>query len=405
VTPQATAPAPLPSIAEEPVGGKRVLVRVDYNVPLDGDGKITDDTRIRASLETIDHLVKQDATVVLMSHLGRPKGKRDDALSLKPVADHLAELLGRPVTLAPDCVGEDVEQLVRDAQPGDVVLLENTRFHPEETKNDKEFARQLARLGDVFVNDAFGTVHRANASTEGVAHYLPSFAGFLLERELTQLGRLLGDVKQPFVTIVGGLKVSDKIGVLDRLVETCDAVLVGGAMAFTFLKAKGVHVGGSKVEGEEGIALAKRIIDKAEGTGCSLVLPVDAVIARELKAGTETREVAVDQIPDDWMGLDIGPRSRVLYNLRIDESHTIFWNGPMGVFEIPEFAEGTRSIAEAVARNPGLTIVGGGDSVAAVTQFGLADRITHVSTGGGASLELLEGTLLPGVEAIRTAPQ
>ena len=400
----AVAHPTLRSIDGEQVAGKRVLVRVDFNVPLDGHGAITDDTRIKAATETIQHLVKADATVVLMSHLGRPKGKVDPVLSLRPVADRLAELLGRPVTFAPDCVGAEVEALVRDAHPGDVILLENTRFHEQETANDPEFARSLARLADLYVNDAFGTVHRANASTEGVAQFLPSFAGFLLERELTQLHRLLGDVNRPFVCIVGGLKVADKIGVLDHLVEIADAVLVGGAMAFTFHAARGVDVGGSRVEDADGQALARRIIEKAEQTGCSLVLPVDAVIAQELTDGAHTQEVPIDQIPADWMGLDIGPRSRVLYTLRIDEAHTIFWNGPMGVFEIEAFQGGTRAVAEAVARNPGLTVVGGGDSVAAVTQFGLADRIGHVSTGGGAAMKLLEGADLPGVEALLAAP-
>ncbi|MCW2971888.1 MAG: Phosphoglycerate kinase [Thermoleophilia bacterium] len=394
----------LPSVAGEQLAGKRVLVRVDFNVPM-SDGQITDDTRIAAAIPTIEHLVRQDATVVLMSHLGRPKGEPSAELSLRPIADRLSELLERPVGFVDDCVGDAVEAAVLDAQPGDVLLLENTRFHAEDTANDPDFARQLARLGDVFVNDAFGTVHRANASTAGVAKYIPAVTGFLLEAELQQLGQLLDDPSRPFVTLVGGLKVSDKIGVLESLVTLCDEILVGGAMAFTFIKAKGGDVGGSYVEDGEGVELARRIIELADEEGCTLLLPVDAVVAEALQEGLDTDVVAADRIPADRMGLDIGPRTRMLYEAHIRDAHTIFWNGPMGVFEIPDFAEGTQAIAEAIADNPGFTVIGGGDSVAAAHQFNVADKIGHISTGGGASLALLEGHPLPGIEAILEAPQ
>ncbi|MCW2920274.1 MAG: Phosphoglycerate kinase [Thermoleophilia bacterium] len=395
----------LPSVAGEQVAGKRVLVRVDFNVPLDEKGEITDDTRIVAALPTIEHLVRQDATVVLMSHLGRPKGVRDESLSLRPIADRLGQLLERPVTFVTDCVGDVAMDAVRDAQPGDVLLLENTRFHAEDTANDPEFARQLARLGDVFVNDAFGTVHRANASTAGVAAYIPAVTGFLLERELQQLSHLVDAPNRPFACIVGGLKVSDKIGVLESLVTHADAILIGGAMANTFLKAKGGQTGASFVEDGEGVEFAKSIIELAEEEDCSLLLPIDLVVAAAMEEHQETQVVAADKVPDGLMALDIGPRTRMLYEARIADAHTIFWNGPMGVFEIEDFADGTRAIADAVAENPGMTVIGGGDSVAAANKFGVADRMAHVSTGGGASLALLEGENLPGIEAIREAPQ
>jgi phosphoglycerate kinase len=395
----------LPSVAGEQVAGRRVLVRVDFNVPLDDSGAITDDTRIVAALPTIQHLVKQDATVVLMSHLGRPKGERVESLSLKPVADRLGELLERPVTFVTDCVGDVATDAVRDAEPGDVLLLENTRFHAQDTANDPDFARQLARLGDVFVNDAFGTVHRANASTAGVAAYIPAVTGFLLERELQQLGHLVEAPNRPFACIVGGLKVSDKIGVLENLVTLADAILIGGAMANTFLRAKGAETGSSFVEEGEGVELAQRILDLAEEEDCTLLLPVDLVVADKLAEGQDTDVVPADKVPDGKMALDVGPRTRMLYESRIADAHTVFWNGPMGVFEIEEFADGTRAVADAVADNPGFTVIGGGDSVAAANQFGVADRIAHISTGGGASLALLEGDALPGIEAIRDAPQ
>jgi len=395
----------LPSITgEQDLGGKRVLVRVDFNVPFE-DGHISDDTRIQAALQTIEFLVRSDATVILMSHLGRPKGVRVPELSLRPVADRLSELLERPVGFVDDCVGDEVEAAVRDAEPGDVLLLENTRFHAEDTANDPDFARQLARLGDIFVNDAFGTVHRANASTAGVAKYIPAMTGLLLERELQQLGHLLEAPNRPFACVVGGLKVTDKIGVLEELVTFADAILIGGAMAFTFLKAKGAQTGSSFVEDGEGVELAAKILELADDEGCTVMLPVDVVVAQKLAEDQEIKVVPAEKIPDGWMGLDIGPRTRMLYEARIADAHTIFWNGPMGVFEIEDFADGTRAVADAIAENPGFTVVGGGDSVAAAVKFGVADRMAHISTGGGASLALLEGAPLPGIEAIREAPQ
>lgn len=394
----------LPSIATERVEGLRVLVREDLNAPL-ANGAVSDDTRIRAAVETIDYLSRHDATVIVASHLGRPGGTRVEELSLAPVAVRLQELLGRPVTLAPDCVGPEVEELVANAEPGDIILLENTRFHVEETKNDPAFARQLARLADRFVNDAFGTAHRANASTEGVAHYLPSFTGFLLEREVTQLNRLAGNPPRPYVAIVGGAKVADKIGVLERLVELADAVLIGGAMAFTFYASRGIAVGASKVEDDAAQKMARRVTEAAERSGCVLMLPVDVVAADAFDNDAQMQTVPVERIPDGWMGLDVGPRTRELYAMRIRDAKAVLWNGPMGVFEMPNFAAGTKAVAEAVAACSGLTVIGGGDSVAAINQFHLADKVSHVSTGGGASLEFLEGKPLPGLTAIAEAPQ
>ncbi len=400
----------LRSIADENVAGKRVLVRVDFNVPLSVDDEsgqvmVSDDTRIRASLETISWLQKNDATVVICSHLGRPKGVRNEAFSLAPVSARLEQLLERPVHFVDDCVGEEVERTVNDAEPGDVILLENTRFHPQETENDSEFSRQLARLCDLYVNDAFGTVHRANASTAGVANYVPAFAGFLLGRELHNLSALIANPARPFVTIIGGLKVSDKIGVLKKLSEIADAILVGGAMAFTFHAARGVDTGASRIEDEDGQSLARDIMKTAEENGCSLMLPVDVVVAQEISPSVERRVVAAESIPAGWMGLDIGPRTQMLYSSRIAEASTIFWNGPMGVFEVQGFEDGTRGVAEAVAASHGTSVIGGGDSVAAANKFGVAARISHISTGGGASLALLEGATLPGVEAIRNSPE
>lgn len=381
------------------VRGRRALVRVDLNVPID-DGRVGDDTRIRAALPTIGRLRDGGARVILCSHLGRPKGERNPAYSLAPVAARLGELLDAPVAFADDCVGPAAESAVAALADGDVLLLENLRYHPEEEANDPAFAAQLAALGDVYVNDAFGAAHRAHASTEGVAQLLPAYAGLLMEREVSVLTALLEAPEQPFVAIVGGVKVADKIAVLERLVEVADAVLIGGAMAFTFVVAEGGDVGASLHEDAEGQAIALRARAKAAETGCDLLLPDDVVAADAFSADAATRITPADAVPAGWMGLDIGPATAARYAERIAGARTVLWNGPMGAFEMAPYAAGTRAVAEAVAACGGTTVVGGGDSVAAITQFGFADSVTHVSTGGGASLELLEGRVLPGVAAI-----
>jgi phosphoglycerate kinase len=386
------------TIRDVDVQGKRVLVRVDFNVPLE-DGKIGDDTRIRAALPTIQALTSQGARAILMSHLGRPDGKVVEKLRLAPVAERLGELLGSPVTMAPDCVGPQVEQAVTRLQPGEVLLLENLRFHPEEEENDAAFAKQLASLGDVYVNDAFGTAHRAHASTEGVTHYLPAVAGLLMEREIDVMGRALENPARPFVAIVGGKKVSDKIGVLNNLLEKADQLLIGGAMANTFLRAKLLNVGKSYVE-EEALDTAKSLMAQAARTEKALLLPVDCVVAASLDADAAHEVVSVDLVPEDRMIVDIGPQTVQRFEEVVSSAKTVVWNGPMGVFEVEPFAQGTRQIAAALTRVQGTTIVGGGDSVAALEQAGLADKVTHVSTGGGASLEFLEGKKLPGVAAL-----
>jgi phosphoglycerate kinase len=368
------------------VEGKRVLVRVDFNVPLDENGNVTDDARIRAALPTLRELRDRGARLLLAAHLGRPKG-RDEKLSLRPAAERLSELLGEDVELAPS---------LDDVPGGDVVMLENLRFEPGEIKNDSELARRYAALADAYVNDAFGAAHRAHASTEAVAHLLPSAAGRLLEREVTTLTGILRDPERPLVAVVGGAKVTDKIGVLDAFLRRADRVLVGGAMCFPFFKAQGHDVGSSLCE-EEGLEPARRVLG---GGGEKLRLPGDLVAGREFSADTEKRELDGVDVPDGWMGLDIGRRSASGYAEVIRDAGTVFWNGPMGAFELEPFAAGTRTVAEAVAESDGVTVVGGGDSAAALAQFGLADRVTHLSTGGGASLELIEGKPLPGVEAL-----
>ncbi|HMJ72029.1 MAG TPA: phosphoglycerate kinase [Solirubrobacterales bacterium] len=389
------------SVRDAEVAGKRVLVRVDFNVPLDG-GRVADDTRIRAALPTIELLRERGAALVLVSHLGRPKGKVDPALSMKPVGECLAELLGADVKQAPGIVGEDVETMAAGSSPGDVLLLENARFEPGETDNDPALAEALAGLADLYVNDAFGAAHRAHASTEGVAHRLPGYAGLLLESEVNELTGVVESPERPLVIVLGGAKVSDKVGVIDRFLEVADRILIGGAMCFSFFRAQGIATGNSLVE-EEGVKLAEEALRQAEGSNCELMLPVDLVLGESFDAATERRESDGVEVPAGWMGLDIGPRTASAYAETIAGAGTVLWNGPMGAFELEPFAAGTRTVADAVAAAPGTTVVGGGDSVAALHQFGLAEKVDWVSTGGGASLELLEGKKLPGVEALRDA--
>lgn len=384
------------------LSGKRVLVRVDFNVPQekDGSGKITDDARIVAALPTIRYLIDQKAKVILMSHLGRPKGA-DPVFSLKPVADRLAQLLGQEVLFLPSdtVVDASVRSGLEKLEQGQVALLENTRFVKGETKNDPEFAKELASLADIYVNDAFGTSHRAHASNVGVAKLLPSALGFLVEKEVEIMGKALEDPKRPFVAILGGAKVSDKIGVIDNLLGKVDRILIGGGMAYTFLKAQGYEIGRSLLE-EDKLDLAKELMEKAKAAKVTFRLPVDVVLADQVAPGQKVEVVPIDRIPADKMALDCGPETAELYAKEIQEAATVVWNGPMGVFEIEDFAGGTRRIAQAMAQSSAITIVGGGDSAAAVEEAGYKDQITHVSTGGGASLEFLEGKTLPGIAAI-----
>jgi phosphoglycerate kinase len=392
------------TIEDIDVKGKRVLVRVDFNVPQDETGKITDDRRIRAALPTIQYLINQGAKVILASHLGRPKGKPEDRekFTLKPVAERLSELLGKPVTLAPDCVGPEVEKMVHAMKDGDVLLLENVRFHPEEEKNDPEFAKQLASLAEVYVNDAFGTAHRAHASTEGVTQYLPGVAGYLMQKEIEYLGGALANPKRPFIAVLGGAKVKDKIPVIENLVGKVDKLIIGGGMAYTFLKAQGREIGQSLLDADS-LDFCREMLAKA---GDKILLPVDVVVAdgNPFEKGpdaVQTKVVPVDAIPADWQGVDIGPETQKRFAEAVKGAGTVVWNGPMGIFEFEKFAVGTRAMAQALADSAAVTIVGGGDSAAAVEQLGFADKMTHISTGGGASLEFLEGRVLPGVAALQ----
>ena len=389
------------TIRDVNVEGKRVFVRCDFNVPLDENGKITDENRIQGALPTIKYLLDHGAKVVLASHLGRPKNGPEAKFSLKPVAERLNELLGGKVTMANDVIGEDAQAKVAALKNGEAVLLENVRFHKEEEKNDPEFAKKLASFADIFVNDAFGTAHRAHASTEGISHFVKtSVAGFLIEKELEVMGGALADPKRPFVAILGGAKVSDKIGVINNLIEKVDRLVIGGAMAYTFIVAKGGKVGMSKLEADK-VDLAKELLEKAKAKGVELYLPVDTVIAQEFKADAESKVCETMAIPDGWEGLDIGPKTAELFAGVIKTAKTVIWNGPMGVFEFPKFAVGTKAVAQALADNPeAITIIGGGDSAAAIEQLGYADKVTHISTGGGASLEFLEGKVLPGIACL-----
>jgi phosphoglycerate kinase len=386
------------SVRDAEVAGRRVLVRVDFNVPLEG-GEVADDMRIRAALPTLELLRERGAALILAAHLGRPKGKVDPALSMAPVAKRLGELLGTEVLQASSVVGDGVDLHCGALGPGDVMLLENVRFEPGETENDPKLAEALAQLGDLYVNDAFGAAHRAHASTEGVTHHLPGYAGLLLERELTELGAVVESPEHPLVVVLGGSKVSDKIGVIDRFLEIADQILIGGAMCFSFFRAQGIGTGDSLVE-EKGVELAAAALERAEDSDCELMLPVDLVLGESFDAATERRVSESVEVPDGWMGLDIGPRTAERYAEAVAAAGTVLWNGPMGAFEMEPFAAGTRTVAEAVAAAPGTTVIGGGDSVAALRKFGLDDRVDWLSTGGGASLELLEGKRLPGVEAL-----
>jgi phosphoglycerate kinase len=386
------------TVEEIDPSGKRVLVRVDFNVPLK-EGRVGDRTRIEAALPTIRYLLERRARVILCSHLGRPEGP-DPSLSLKPVADVLSGMLGQPVAFAPDCIGPEAEKAAGRLGPGQVLLLENTRFHAGEEKNDPEMAKQLASLADLFVNDAFGSAHRAHASTAGVADYLPAVAGFLMAKEMDFLSLALENPARPFVTVLGGAKVSDKIGVIENLIPRVNALLLGGGMAYTFLAAQGKAVGRSLLDAKR-IDLAKDLLAQAAAAGVRLELPRDVVVTPELKEEAPRKVVSVDAIPDDWMGADIGPETVQLFSRILADAALIIWNGPMGVFEVPALAAGTRAIGEALARSHATTIVGGGDSAAAMEEMGLADKMSHVSTGGGASLEFLEGKVLPGVACLQ----
>ncbi|MBE9146306.1 phosphoglycerate kinase [Planktothrix mougeotii] len=382
------------------LSGKRVLVRVDFNVPLD-NGSITDDTRIRAALPTIQDLTSKGAKVILTSHFGRPKGI-DDSMRLTPVAARLSELLGKPVKKCDDCIGDEVTQVVSAMQNGDVTVLENVRFYPEEEKNDPEFAKKLASVADFYVNDAFGTAHRAHASTEGVTHYLPSVAGYLIEKELQFLQGAIEEPKRPLAAIVGGSKVSSKIGVIEALLDKCDKLLLGGGMIFTFYKARGLNVGKSLVE-EDKLELARELEAKAKEKGVTFLLPTDVIVADNFAPDANAETVSINDIPDGWMGLDIGPNSIKVFQEALADCKTVIWNGPMGVFEFEKFAAGTKAIALTLAdltKTGTITIIGGGDSVAAVEQLNLGEQMSHISTGGGASLELLEGKVLPGIAAL-----
>lgn len=387
------------SIKDVNVNGKKVFVRVDFNVPLDEHQNITNDKRIRATLPTIQYLLDNNAAVILACHVGRPKGQRVPEMSVKPIVARLSELLGRPVKYAEDCVGEAATKAAADLKPGEVLLLENLRYHNEETKNDPEFAKQLASLADIAVDDAFGVAHRAHASNEGISHYIEVVSGFLMEKEIKFIGQTLANPQRPFVAIIGGAKVSDKIGVISNMIDKVDTIIIGGGMANTFLAAEGYSVGASLCETEK-LDLARELLAKAKAKGVRVILPVDVVVADKFAADANTKVVPVDAIPDGWMALDNGPETGKICAEALKDAKTVVWNGPMGVCEFDAFANGTKDIAKAVAESGAISIVGGGDSIAALKKTGLSDKITHISTGGGATLEFLEGKPMPGIEAI-----
>ena len=389
------------TIRDIDVAGKRVLVRVDLNVPLSEDtGEILDNIRIKSVVPTISYLVDRKARVILCSHLGRPKGKPVDSLRMAPIAKRLSEIIGKPIATTQDCIGKDVEKAASELKNGEILLLENLRFHDEEEKNDPEFCKALAKLADIYVNDAFGTAHRAHASTEGVAKYLPAVAGFLMEKEIGIMGKALSNPIRPFASIVGGAKISDKIGVLDFILEKVDILLIGGGMVATFLKAMSYEVGKSSVE-EDKLDFARKLMDKAKVKGVKLFLPIDIVVADKFAADAKSKTVAIDKVPGDWFIMDIGHKTIDLFEEELKKCKTIIWNGPMGVFEYPKFSRGTASIANTLAGAKATTIIGGGSTAEAVEEMGLTDKMTHVSTGGGASLEFLEGKTLPGVAALQ----
>lgn len=388
----------LNTVKEANLNGKRVLIRVDFNVPVK-NGVVTDATRIKAALPTIKYILENGASLVVMSHFGRPKGQKNPDFSMAPIRAEFEALLGKPVKLAPDVIGPEVESMVKALLPGEVLLLENVRFYPDEEKNNPEFAKTLASYGDLYVNDAFGTAHRAHASTEGVSHYLPSYAGFLIEKEVKYMAPLLENPEHPFVAIIGGSKVSSKITVLESLVKTCDTIVIGGGMAYTFDKVLGFSVGQSLVE-DDYLETAKNFLDAAKEKGVKVILPEDHYCAKEFAENAEPVLVDGRNIPDDLMGLDIGPRTVADIKAALKDAKSVVWNGPMGVFEFEAFAKGTEEVARALADSDAISVVGGGDSVAAINKFGLADKISHVSTGGGASLEFLEGKTLPGIKAL-----
>ena len=381
------------------VAGKRVFVRVDFNVPQNEDGEITDDTRIRAAIPTINYLVKQNARVILCSHLGRPKGVVNEKFSLAPVAKRLSGLINMPVAMAKDVVGPSAKELTAKMKDGEIVLLENVRFHNEEEANDEIFARELASLADVFVNDAFGTAHRAHASTAGIAKYIPAVAGFLMSEEIVSLSRAVDGAEHPFVVVLGGAKISDKIGVIAKLLKKANVLLIGGAMANTFIVAKGGNVGMSRFESDK-VTVAQNILDEAEKLNVKVVLPVDSVVSQEFAPDAKSKVVNSYNIPADYQGMDIGPKTIKLFKNEIKKAKTIIWNGPLGVYEFKKFQKGTKKVAKAVAKSDGVSVVGGGDSVAAITELGYADKVTHLSTGGGATLKFLEGAVLPGVDML-----
>lgn len=387
------------TIRDIDVKNKKVLVRCDFNVPLDENGNITDDRRIVSALPTIKYLLENNAKVILCSHLGRPKGEFNEKYSLKPVAKRLSELLGKEVKLSKDIIGEDAQKLVSQVEEGEVILLENVRFHKEEEKNDSEFAKKLASYAEIYVNDAFGTAHRAHATTAGVADYLPAVSGFLIEKELEFLGSALENPQRPFVAILGGAKVSDKIAVIDNLLEKVDTLIIGGGMAFTFLKAEGYNIGNSICE-EDKLELAKSLLEKAEQKDVKLVLPIDTHVAKEFSNEAESKFVNVDAIEDGWQGLDIGSKTVAEFSKILKEAKTVIWNGPLGVCEFSKFEEGTKEIAKILSTIEATTVIGGGDSAAAIEKMGLSDKMTHISTGGGASLEFLEGKVLPGIACL-----